>query len=364
MKILIAVTSVSVAYGGPAVTNVALARALAKAGHTVGLWTPDDSVRADAGFQALSGPLDQAIGRFGVADVVHDNGIWLPHNHAIAQHARAARIARVVSPQGMLAPWAMQHKGFKKRLAWRLYQRRDLVDADAIHATSESEAADIQRLGLGAPVVTIPSGVFTGEMSPPHRSARRESAGQRVALFLGRLYPVKGLPLLIEAWARLRPGGWTLVLAGPDEEGHKARLESLIRQANLEDVISFAGPVSGEAKASLLQEADLFVLPSLSESFGLVVAEALAAGVPVITTTATPWSALVAEGCGWIAPPTVDGIAVALGTATALDRADLRRMGEIGHAFAHREFNWSRLVERHIALYEQALGAARIDHAA
>lgn len=356
MKLLLTVASLAVSYGGPAVSVFSLGRALARAGVKVGLWTPDQSVRniQDAGdVEVLAGPWAQAIRKFGDVDVLHDNGIWLPHNHALAVAARARRVARVASPRGMLAPWALDHKALKKKVAWWCYQKRDLVSASVLHATSEAEGADIERLRLGPRVVVIPNGVFWGEMPAP--SAPRCVNGGRTALFLGRLYPVKGLPLLIDAWAKVRPPGWRLVLAGPDEQGHKAELEALIEQSRLGDVVTFAGSVAGKDKTELLNGAELFVLPSLSESFGMAIAEALAAGKPVLTTTATPWSSLATEGCGWQAPPTVEGIAAGLATATALAPGELHQMGLRGSAFAAREFNWDSLSTRFIQLYEDAL---------
>src|SRR5207249_202295 len=122
-------------------------------------------------------------------------------------------------------------------------------------------------LGLGVPVHMIPNGVDLPEVG---RNARKKSATgeKKTALFLGRIYPVKGLPMLIEAWGRVRPNGWNLKIAGPDEAGHRAKVEKAICGADLNGIISFLGPLDGEAKRSALSEADLFVLPTHSESFG------------------------------------------------------------------------------------------------
>ena len=105
--------------------------------------------------------------------------------------------------------------------------------------------------------------------------------------------------MLIDAWARVRPEGWLLRIAGPDEAGHQKQLEGAVSAADLSEIVSFTGPVESQMKKSAFLDADLFVLPSHSESFGMVVAEALAYSVPVLTTTATPWSILRERGCGW-----------------------------------------------------------------
>jgi len=345
------------AYGGPAVSVVSLASALSAEGVDVGVWCPDGSA-ADIVFKGvpspcgLSGPLAQAVTSFGTPDLVHDNGIWLPHNHAVAEFCRRSSVPRILSPRGMLAPWARHHKRIKKFLAWHLYQSRDLRTATAFHATSNEEAADVDALSLGCPTTVIANGLDLAVYGPDPAKATGEF---RQALFLGRIYPVKGLPNLMQAWARVRPAGWQLSIVGPDEAGHKAHLEGLARDLSLGDVVNFEGPVSGEFKVARLRRANLFILPSLSESFGMAVAEAFAAGLPVITTTAAPWSSIVENQLGWWVPPTVDGLAMAIASATSLSDEVLRAMGRRGAAFVGDQFSWSSLCSRYLDLYRSAL---------
>jgi glycosyltransferase involved in cell wall biosynthesis len=263
-------------------------------------------------------------------------------------------LPRLVSTRGMLEPWARRHKKWKKDIAWLAYQRRDIRTAAALHATADQEAENLARLNLDVPVHMIPNGVDI----PALRSV--PSGALRTALFIGRLYPVKGLPLLIEAWSRVRPSCWRLVLAGPDEAGHRAELETLIARYALEDVVQFAGPLHGDAKETALFGADLFVLPSHSESFGMAIAEALAHGLPVLTTVAAPWPALnqPAPGQNWSVPAmgwrtaiSADGLAAALSEATAHDVSTLRAMGARGRAFVTAEFGWDRAAGQFLATY-------------
>jgi glycosyltransferase involved in cell wall biosynthesis len=289
------------------------------------------------------------------AAVVHDHGLWLPENAAVAYAARRAGAPLVVALKGMASPWALRHRRLKKKAAWWAYQRRALALADVLQVSSSGEVEDVRRLGLGAPVALVPYGV-----EPPPEAVEAErgpvEAGPRRALFLSRIHPVKGLPLLVEAWARVRPQGWELVVAGPDEGGHRAEVERLVREAGLDGAVSFTGPVADGEKWALYRSASLFVLPTHTENFGIVVAEALAAGVPVLTTRGAPWAALERERCGWWTDVSADGVAGALAEATALPAGALREAGERGRRYARRELSWDRAAVQTRALYAWLLG--------
>src|SRR5689334_13748741 len=186
----------------------------------------------------------------------------------------------------------------------------------------------LNEAARGVPVEVIPNGVDApraGARAPGHGldAARRH----RRALFIGRIYPVKGLPMLVEAWARVRPRGWTLRIAGPDEAGHRRGVEREIAEHGLGAGVSVLGPLEGAAKRAALLDSDLFVLPTRSENFGMAIGEALAHAVPVLTTTAAPWHFLDERECGWSVEPSVAGIAAGLRAATALDRHALRARG-------------------------------------
>jgi glycosyltransferase involved in cell wall biosynthesis len=359
VRIFLAATSLAPQYGGPAVSVSSLALALVAASVEVGLWTSDGTVSSTAllpakrppGLTCLSGSAPEALERY-APDILHDNGLWLTHNHKLAVLAAQRGLARIVSTRGMLEPWARRHKRWKKDLAWPLYQRRDLAQASALHATAAKEAENLVNLALRVPVQTIPNGVDIPEISTGNP---RQPTSMRTAVFLGRIYPVKGLPLLIKAWNRVRPEGWRLMLAGPDEAGHRAELEALIEQCKLSAAISFVGPLTGTAKSQFLAGAHLFILPSFTESFGIAVAEALAHAVPVLTTDATPWPMLRQRGCGWTVPATIDGVAEGLKEATSHDTETLAAMGAAGRAWVASEFGWQRVAQQFIAAYQETL---------
>jgi glycosyltransferase involved in cell wall biosynthesis len=363
MKVFLAVKSLSPSYGGPAFSVSRLAVALADAGIDIGLWSDDLSgakpplLPSHPRIQLLAGNVTGAIRRFDRPDIVHDNGIWLPHNHRLATLGASLGLPRVVSTRGMLEPWAVSHKRVKKKLAWWLYQRRDLSRASYHHTTAEQEAENLRLLKLGVPIGVIRNGVNVVEAN----IRRRDQSEWRHALFLGRIHPVKGLTLLLDAWAQVRPRGWRLQIAGPDEVGHRAELEDKISTASLANVVRFLGPLDGAAKEKAFAGADLFVLPSFSESFGMAIGEALAHGVPVLTTSAVPWPMLAGRGCGWSVAPSVDGLTGGLRVATALGPDALFAMGEKGRELVRQDFSWSGVAKQFIATYETLLSRRNLN---
>lgn len=281
--------------------------------------------------------------------VVHDHAVWLPSNHAVAAYCQRNKILRVVSPRGMLGKWALENGWWKKRIAWMLYQRSDLAMADAFHATSDQEAEEIRALGFKQPIAIVANGVDLPEAMPV-----RKNRDCKRALFLSRIHPKKGLPLLVQAWKLVDPKGWQLLIAGPDENGHQSEIESLVDELGLGCQIQFTGAVDDSAKWQSYVDADLFVLPSHNENFGIVIAEAMASGTPVLTTTSTPWSVLRDERIGWWVDPTVE--AIASGLRDAISKTDSERvdMGIRASRYLRQSYSWSssamKLVEFYSAL--------------
>jgi glycosyltransferase involved in cell wall biosynthesis len=285
--------------------------------------------------------------------LVHDHAVWLPTNHAVAKFCRDAGVKRIVSPRGMLGAWALNHGRWKKKLAWWGYQYRDLLSADAFHATSQQEADEIRALGLTQPIAVIPNGVMFPESSTDRADLPADRS--RVMLFLSRIHPKKGLLSLLKAWKEASPNGWQLVLAGPDENGHQKDVEQLAESLGIRSQISFPGNLNDLQKWDWYRKADVFVLPSYSENFGIVVAEALAAGLPVIATLGTPWAELPARRIGWHVPHDVDSLANALTQATSISDEHRRTMGESARAWAHEAFGWAGVAEQMTAFYRSVL---------
>jgi glycosyltransferase involved in cell wall biosynthesis len=302
-------------------------------------------------------------------DIIHSHGLWLKSNHEVSVTCRRLKLPIVISPRGMLEPWALNNRYWKKRLALFLYGRKDLRSATAFHATAQSEADSIRRLGFKQPIAVIPNGVvlpdiavrwswLEGEGSRSENEERRmkdEEQTKKTALFLSRINPKKGLPMLLDAWAKLAPVDWRLVIAGNDDANHFSVVERKIRELGLQDHVKIAGPLFGDAKEAAYRQADIFVLPSYSENFGIVVAEALGYGLPVLTTTGCPWQELQTHNCGWWVEPTTSGIEHGLSEALRTKNEELSAMGRRGRQLVEQNYQWPAIAEKMLAFYEWIL---------
>lgn len=287
--------------------------------------------------------------------LLHGHGLWTAVNHWTARAARRWDCPLILHPRGMLEPWAIQHKGGKKRLALALYQRRDLATARVLVATAEQEYANLRALGLRQPIAIIPNGVPLPAADAAPARPPRPAGAPRTVLFLSRVQGKKGLLNLIDAWAQVRPVDWRLQIAGPEEDGHLAEVLARARQAGVSEAVEYVGMVDGEAKSALYHAADLFVLPTFSENFGVVVTEALAHGLPVITTHGAPWADLPAFGCGWWIPIGVEPLADALRAAMNLTDTERAAMGARGLAYVRR-YDWAQIADDMAAVYRWVLG--------
>ncbi len=286
------------------------------------------------------------------ADIIHDNGLWEPTNHIAAVVSRRTDTRLVVTIHGMLTRWSLQQKALKKKVAWHVYQRKNLQRASLIHATSDEEVDDIRRSGLRNPIAYIPNGVVIPDTS----NEQLRYSGERSVLFLSRIHKKKGLLNLVKAWAEIRPAGWSVVIAGPDDGGHRSEIEAAIKQYGMTEIFSFLGSVDDGTKWDVYRKANLFVLPTYSENFGVVVAEALAAGIPVITTTGAPWKDLETFGCGWWIKPGVDPLVACLKVALGLDDAARLEMGRKGREYVMSTYGWPRVAGMMTEAYEWILG--------
>jgi glycosyltransferase involved in cell wall biosynthesis len=290
-----------------------------------------------------------------IPDLFHDHGLWMPSNHWVANLARATNTPLIIQPRGMLEPWAMNYKVWKKKLAMRLYQRRNLQTANVLVATAAAEYDNLRSLGLRQPIAVIPNGVFFQQNSSQQAMTRITQKRTRTVLFLSRVQRKKGLLNLVDAWAKIGIEGWRLQIAGPDEGGHLAEVLVRANQVGVASGVDYLGVVDGIAKSQLYRSADLFVLPTFSENFGVVVAEALAHGLPVITTRNAPWVDLATYDCGWWIDVGVDPLVAALREAMTLSDAERQAMGTRGQDYVRR-YDWGDIAKQTANVYRWALG--------
>ncbi len=356
------------AHGGPSYTVPRLCQALAMAGAEARLLSvagADECDRASDGVRCFprdwacvpvvrdlrcSSGLARALRELAPkADVIHDHGLWLMPNVDAGRAALLARKPFIVAPRGMLAPAALAFSRLKKRVVWALLQGEVVRRAACIHATSEQEHDEIRDFGPKNPIAIIPNGIDVPELDS-HSTAATDFG--RIVLSLGRIHPKKGLHRLVRAWAHVESAHpkWRLRIVGPDELGHASELAALAAELKTQRV-SIEGSVAGDAKTAAYCEADLFVLATLNDNFAITVAEALAAGTPVIVTKGAPWHGLAREGCGWWVDHGVESLVAALVKAMGMRREALKEMGAKGRAWMVREFSWDRAARDMLDVY-------------
>ena len=287
-------------------------------------------------------------------DLVHVNCCWQPESAMVQGWSAKRGFKTVYSPHGMLEPWIVQrHYWTRKVPALWLYQKTAIRNSDVIHATAESERKNLLELGYNSNVAVVPNGIDVD-------SIRMKSSWKRTRtlLFLSRVHEKKGIDILIEALAELKEliTGYRIIIAGEGDENYISFLKGLALKKGIAKQIEFIGGVYGERKWGLFQQADIFVLPTHSENFGIVVAEALASGTPVITTTGTPWEELDTRHCGWWIPCNEKDLKSALLSAVSLKEEELESLGRNGRKLMEEKYSIQAITDKMRNLYTGLLG--------
>src|SRR5438132_5249120 len=368
MKVLHVIPSLSPIYGGPSFSTRHMVEALVALGvdlHVASttangrseLRMPLDRPVVDGGVRyfyfprqhpkswTFSWPLTRWLAQHARSyDVLHVHALFSYPTLPACWAARRAGVPYVLSPHGMLDPWSLRFRAWKKTPYLRVLERRNLLGAAAVHTVSRREQRAVEALGLPIRAVTISHGVSTPAIRDTEGRRRRGGATDDVVnvLFLSRLHPKKGVELLLEAVEALTEGlHLRLIIAGDGDAAYVKRLQARAGSARLKNVVSFVGFVDGAEKERLLHQADLFVLPSYDENFGIAVAEALSVGVPVVVSEHVALADDLREADAGLVVP-CDAQELARAIATLVGAPDLRRrMGEVGRQLAKAKFSWT-----------------------
>lgn len=284
-------------------------------------------------------------------DIVHNHSLWMMANIYPGWVKRKFNVPLIVAPRGTLSSIAFESGSIVKKLIWPLLQKPSVEAANCLHATAESEYLDIRRLGFKQPVAIIPNGVDIPELP-----AKGEHKEVKRLLFLGRIHPIKGLDMLLQAWQVIQSKflDWELKIVGTDNYGYLDTLKKMSIDLRLERV-EFAEAVYGDEKWREYCAADLYVLPTYSENFGMSVAEALASSTPVITTKGAPWSIISKYDAGWWIDISVDALVASLNDALVRPLDELRIMGARGKQLVQDNFDWNAVAEKTRELYSWIL---------
>lgn len=284
-------------------------------------------------------------------DIVHINCCWMPCCALTQKWAQKKGYKVILTPHGMLEPWIIKRNYWTKKLpALIFFQKKAIKDAECIHATAESERQNILKLDYNKNIKIIANGIDVDSIQIKDNWIRKKNI-----LFLSRIHVKKGIEFLLEAIALIKEklDGYTVTIAGEGDEIYISSLKDKAKNLDIDKLVFFCGGVYGTKKWDLYRNADVFILPTYSENFGIVVAEALASGTPVITTNGTPWEELNTENCGWYTDIGTNPIKNALTEFLALSDSQLKNMGLNGRKLVETKYSSKSIAKEFIELYKK-----------
>tara|TARA_B110001450_G_scaffold206699_1_gene196896 strand:- start:7303 stop:8445 length:1143 start_codon:yes stop_codon:yes gene_type:complete len=265
-------------------------------------------------------------------DIVHVNSLWPQTLIWYFIFSVFHRIPIVLSPRGTLSDWALGYKAWKKKLGMTFYRIFLFRKIKLFVASSNFERSDILKNIKSPNVAIVPNPLRIDAAQVRKLRKKKERSPVNVMLFLGRINRIKRVDHLVDCFIKANPKDWKLVIAGPDEQGSINTIMDSVTQSDLRSKIVYVGSVAenSEDKLTLFANADVVVLPSYSENFGIVIAEALACGIPVVATKGTPWESIITNNCGWYIDDTQEALISTIKEIENTSKADLTSMGKRG----------------------------------
>ena len=282
-------------------------------------------------------------------DVFHTNGCWSPLRAFTLIWAHEMGIKTVLTPHGMLDPYALNHNYWSKKLpAILAYQRKAVQTADIIHTTAEIEKKNVMKLGWNNKIALIPNCVQVDGIE-----LKGSWSIRRKLVFISRIHHKKGIHFLIDAVARLSSelANHQVIIAGPKENDYYDEMIERTKKSGVDNIIKFVGPVYGQDKWNLYKDSDVFVLPTITENFGIVIAEALACGTPVITSEGAPWEDLESYNCGWWTKIGTESTVEAIQKYLLCTEQDLEEKGRNGQRLVQEKYASTSVAKQFINMY-------------
>jgi glycosyltransferase involved in cell wall biosynthesis len=280
-------------------------------------------------------------------DIIHYYGGWSLNHIVVFLICFFLKKKFIFTPMGIFDGWSLEQKKIKKKIALTLYQKKILDNCDIIHATSYLEKKNIRKLTNNKNIIVIPHGI-----NKLHEKSVKKKFfinNKKRALFFSRLHKKKGIEELLLAWKRSDLIDWELHVYGPDFSNFLDELDPSLK--NIENVI-FKGEIfDTEKKNKIFVESDLFILPSKSENFGYVILESLRAGVPVMTTTKTPWKDIQDTNSGWIVNDNINDIEKTLKEINLINQ-DQFLIKSKNSIKLSENYLWEVILDKYISLYE------------
>lgn len=286
-------------------------------------------------------------------DIIHTNSIWMFANVYQSWAVRHTNCKTVIGPRGTVSKWALSRSRLKKCIFGHIWQYPAMRAADMFVASCQEEANDLRRLGYKQPIAIVSNGVDVPRLMPSP-----QKIGRRRMFFLSRIHPKKNVELLLRCWSKLEHDypDWDLSIVGPIAGNEYAESMKKLSMELACKRVSFEGEINGSEKMRFMAESECMVFPTHSENFGMVVAESLACGTPVICSRGAPWGGLVDNDCGWWIPTDEDSFLNVIKHVMSLSRERLFIMGKNGREWMKRSFAWDGIAHDLKLAYEWLLG--------